>query len=116
MTSKATTSTTPTPPDPANEHTPLVHPSGHLNNDISSWEIEFKWLLKNCIPIIGTYMLQNSFQLVSVFTLGRLGTTELAAAALGSMFAAVSAWSIAHGMNTGKDIGNGAVIKHWECV
>ncbi|KAI8093384.1 mate-domain-containing protein [Halteromyces radiatus] len=91
--------------DSATERTPLVNATGKFvqDQDPSSWSKEFKWLLKNCIPVIGTYMLQNSLQMASVFTLGRLGATQLAAAALGSMFASVSAWSIAHGMTTALD-------------
>lgn len=88
----------------ATEQTPLVNASGKLDQDVSSWEKEFKWLLNNCIPIIGSYLLQNSLQMVSVFTLGRLGATQLAAASLGSMFASVSAWSTVQGMTTGKTI------------
>jgi MATE family multidrug resistance protein len=33
---------------------------------------ELKWLFCNSLPIIGTYLLQNSFQLASIFTLGHL--------------------------------------------
>jgi MATE family multidrug resistance protein len=103
MTSDTTISQrSPSLSDSATERTPLVKTSKTGDYDTSSWTAEFKWLLKNCIPVIGTYMLQNSLQMASVFTLGRLGATQLAAAALGSMFASVSAWSIAHGMTTGK--------------
>ncbi|SAL94967.1 hypothetical protein [Absidia glauca] len=104
MTSDTTiTQRSPSLSDSATERTPLVKASTKSDFDTSSWAIEFKWLLKNCIPVIGTYMLQNSLQMASVFTLGRLGATQLAAAALGSMFASVSAWSIAHGMTTALD-------------
>ncbi|KAI7899169.1 mate-domain-containing protein [Cokeromyces recurvatus] len=57
---------------------------------------EFKWLFLNSLPIVGTYLLQNSFQLTSIFTLGHLGPVELGAAALASMFVNVSAWSVAY--------------------
>jgi hypothetical protein len=33
---------------------------------------ELKWLFCNSLPIIGTYLLQNSFQLTSIHTLGHL--------------------------------------------
>ncbi|KAI8147723.1 mate-domain-containing protein [Fennellomyces sp. T-0311] len=68
-----------------------------------SWSSEFRWLLFNCLPVIGTYLLQNSLQLASIFTLGHLGPTELAASALASMFANVSAWSVAFGTATALD-------------
>lgn len=103
MTSDTTISQrSPSLSDSVSERTPLVKTKKKADYDTSSWTIEFKWLLKNCIPVIGTYLLQNSLQMASVFTIGRLGATQLAAAALGSMFASVSAWSIAHGMTTGK--------------
>ncbi|CAO3586916.1 unnamed protein product [Absidia cylindrospora] len=101
MTNSNTALRRPSVPDTPTEQTPLVN--GKINHDTSSWEKEFKWLLKNSIPVIGTYLLQNSLQMASVFTLGRLGATQLAAAALASMFASVSAWSIANGMATALD-------------
>ncbi|KAI7851718.1 mate-domain-containing protein [Circinella umbellata] len=81
------------------ETSPLVPKS--RNN--GSWSSEFRWLLGNSLPVIGTYLLQNSLQLASIFTLGHLGPTELAASALASMFANVSAWSIALGTATALD-------------
>ncbi|KAI9261479.1 mate-domain-containing protein [Phascolomyces articulosus] len=72
-------------------------------NDDSTWSGEFRWLVINSLPVIGTYLLQYSLQLASVFTLGHLGPTELAASALASMFASVSAWSIAFGTATALD-------------
>ncbi|KAI9490952.1 mate-domain-containing protein [Zychaea mexicana] len=83
------------------ETSPLV-PKSRNRND-GSWSSEFRWLLFNCLPVIGTYLLQNSLQLASIFTLGHLGSTELAASALASMFANVSAWSVAFGTATALD-------------
>ncbi|KAI8070380.1 mate-domain-containing protein [Gongronella butleri] len=99
----------PTFSDSASERTPLIQQdttalaNKHEANDDASWKIEFNWLLKNSIPIVGTYLLQNSLQLASVFTLGHLGATELGAAALASMFASVTAWSLAMGSTTALD-------------
>ncbi|KAI9497640.1 mate-domain-containing protein [Zychaea mexicana] len=73
------------------------------DNDDGSWSGEVRWLVDNSTPIVGTYLLQYSLQLASVFTLGHLGPTELAASALASMFASVSAWSIALGTATALD-------------
>ncbi|KAG0164845.1 hypothetical protein DFQ28_009547 [Apophysomyces sp. BC1034] len=85
------------------ERTPLV--PGKLSDDENeaTLAIEFRWLLCNSLPVIGTYMLQNSLQLASIFTLGHIGPTELAASALASMFASVSAWSVAFGTATALD-------------
>ncbi|ORX54471.1 MATE efflux family protein [Hesseltinella vesiculosa] len=64
---------------------------------------ETRWLCVNSLPIIATYLLQNSFQLTSIFVLGRLGPVELGAAALGGMFATFTAWSLAFGATTALD-------------
>ncbi|CDH50029.1 mate efflux family protein [Lichtheimia corymbifera JMRC:FSU:9682] len=84
------------------ESSPLLAP-GKQREVTASWAKEFRWLLFNSLPVIGTYLLQQSLQLASVFTLGHLGPTELAAAALASMFANVSAWSVAFGTATALD-------------
>lgn len=42
------------------------------HRDYTTVRLELKWLLCNSLPIIGTYLLQNSFQLASIFTLGHL--------------------------------------------
>ncbi|KAI9305787.1 mate-domain-containing protein [Cunninghamella echinulata] len=85
------------------ERTPLVQSLKFDNDNDSTWKAEFLWLAKNCLPIIGTYLLQNSLQFASVITLGHLGSTELAGAALGSMFASVSAWSTCFGVASALD-------------
>lgn len=67
------------------ESTPLINPSSSTHTiskpnqvidqgffDHTTVKKEFKWLLQNSLPIIGTYILQNSFQLASIFTLGHL--------------------------------------------
>ncbi|OBZ81287.1 putative transporter C11D3.06 [Choanephora cucurbitarum] len=82
-----------------NESTPLINKS----LDHTTVQRELKWLLINSLPIIGTYFLQNSFQLASIFTLGHLGETELGASALASMFVNVSAWSISYGITSALD-------------
>jgi MATE family multidrug resistance protein len=82
------------------ENTPLIHKK---DQEESSWSAEFHWLLKNAFPIVFTFLMQNSLQMASIFTLGHLGPTELAAAALASMFASVTAWSIASGTSAALD-------------
>ncbi|KAI8975040.1 mate-domain-containing protein [Mycotypha africana] len=78
---------------------------GSTSSSSSSHSVrqELKWLTTHSLPIIGTYLLQNSFQLASIFTLGHLGSMELGASALASMFVNVSAWSVAYGTTTALD-------------
>ncbi|CEI93196.1 hypothetical protein RMCBS344292_07435 [Rhizopus microsporus] len=71
------------------ESTPLI--SGKEEN---TWKTEVYWLIYNAFPIVFTYLMQNSLQ---------MGPTELAAAALSSMFASVTAWSIASGTSAALD-------------
>ncbi|KAI9477976.1 MAG: mate-domain-containing protein [Benjaminiella poitrasii] len=87
------------------ESTPLLLQQSFNKSSTAQTTIkkEFQWLIFNSLPIIGTYLLQNSFQLTSIFTLGHLGSVELGASALASMFVNVSAWSIAYGTTTALD-------------
>ncbi|KAG0363361.1 hypothetical protein BG005_001159 [Podila minutissima] len=64
---------------------------------------EFKILLKYSGPVVLTYILQNSLQLASLVSLGHLGSIELAASSLASMFAAVTCWSVSLGTATALD-------------
>ncbi|KAG0361028.1 mate-domain-containing protein [Gamsiella multidivaricata] len=64
---------------------------------------EFKILLKYSGPVVLTYVLQNSLQLASLISLGHLGSIELAASSLASMFAAVTCWSVSLGTATALD-------------
>ncbi|KAK3835971.1 MAG: putative MATE efflux family protein subfamily [Linnemannia elongata] len=64
---------------------------------------EFKILLKYSGPVVLTYILQNSLQMASLVSLGHLGSIELAASSLASMFAAVSCWSVSLGTATALD-------------
>ncbi|KAG2228622.1 hypothetical protein INT48_004443 [Thamnidium elegans] len=51
------------------ESVPLL-PGKHL--DHTTLQQEFHWIFYNSLPIIGTYLLQSSFQFASIFTLGHL--------------------------------------------
>lgn len=85
------------------ETTPLIVGNSDNEKSAPSYTGEFKWLIKNAMPVVFTFLMQNSLQMASIFTLGHLGPTELAAAALASMFASVTAWSIAFGTATALD-------------
>ncbi len=67
------------------------------------WQTEFLLLLKNSIPVILAYMLQNSLQTVSVLVVGRLSPEALATAAFSYMFAMSTAWLIGLGGSTALD-------------
>lgn len=54
-------------------------------------------------PIVLATMLQYSFQVVSVFTVGRLGNIELGAVSLGSMTANITAYAVYQGLATSLD-------------
>ena len=54
------------------ESSPLIGTKHQSSKDHTTVRQEFIWLLKNSLPIIGTYLLQSSFQLASIFTLGHL--------------------------------------------
>lgn len=53
-------------------------------------EREIAALFKDSIPVIFSYVLQNSIQTVSVIIVGRLGPTELSVAAFSLMLAFVT--------------------------
>lgn len=69
----------------------------------TTWQAEIKVLAKYSPPLIVTYLLQYSFNLVTVFVAGRLGTKELGAASLASMTANVTGLCIYEGLATSLD-------------
>ncbi|KAI8378094.1 mate-domain-containing protein [Choanephora cucurbitarum] len=78
-----------------------------LNNNLDKEQIgyryELRWLIKNAMPLVVSYLLQNSLQSISIITVGHLGSTELASATLGSMFVTISGLSIATGATLSLD-------------
>ncbi|KAI8080727.1 mate-domain-containing protein [Gilbertella persicaria] len=80
------------------ETTPILNskqPTGYRH--------ELSWLVKNAMPLVLSYLLQNSLQSVSIITAGRLGPHELASATLGSMFVTISGLSVATGATLSLD-------------
>ena len=67
-------STTPTESTPLLPGQQLPHNKNDENESDGSWSGEFRWLVSKSLPVIGTYLLQYSLQLASVFTLGHLVT------------------------------------------
>jgi len=69
----------------------------------TTWRLESKLLFRFSGPLILTYMLQYSYNLVLVWVAGRLGTNELAAASLASMTASITGMCVYEGLATSLD-------------
>ncbi|KAG9304309.1 hypothetical protein G9A89_019871 [Geosiphon pyriformis] len=75
------------------EEIPLVDIS-----DDSAYDLGEAWfLIKKAVPVSLTYFMQYSLQIAGIFSLGHLGSVELAASALASMYAGVTGFSVALG-------------------
>ena len=61
---------------------------------------EIKVIIKYSLPLIVTFLLQYSLTVASVFSVGRLGSTELAAVSLSSMTANISGYAMIQGVST----------------
>lgn len=64
---------------------------------------ELKSLFKSSIPLVMTFLLQNSLSTVSVFSVGQLGASELAAVSMGAMTANISGYATIQGVSTALD-------------
>jgi len=71
--------------------------------DHTTARIELKALLKSSVPLVLTFLLQNSLSTVSVFTVGHLGATELAAVSMGAMTANITGYATIQGIATALD-------------
>lgn len=69
----------------------------------TTWRAETAILARYSGPLMLTYVLQYSFQLVTVFVAGRLGTKELGAASLATMTANVTGLCVYEGLSTSLD-------------
>lgn len=75
--------------------------SQHL--DGTTTKIETKALIKAAVPLVATFVLQNSLSTVSVFTVGHLGAAELAAVSMGAMTANITGYATIQGIATSLD-------------
>lgn len=82
--------------------TTLENEEAHLKyeDDTTTWQVEIKYIARNSPPLILTYLLQYSFNLVTVFVAGRIGTQELGAASLASMTANITGLCVYEGLAT----------------
>ncbi|KXJ89229.1 mate-domain-containing protein, partial [Microdochium bolleyi] len=68
-----------------------------------SWSAELWLLTSYSVPLIGTYLLQYSFFVVTIFVAGHLGADELASAALGLTTMNIFGFATYEGMATALD-------------
>ena len=68
----------------------------------NAW-IELRLLVSSLIPLVLTFLLQNSLLTVSVFSVGHLGATELAAVSMGAMTANITGYATIQGIATALD-------------
>lgn len=61
---------------------------------------ELKYLTSSSIPLIITFLLQYSLTIASIFSVGHLGKSELAAVSLGSMTANITGFALIQGLAT----------------
>lgn len=69
----------------------------------TSWQRETKVLAGYCAPLMATFLLQYSLTMASIFTVGRIGATELGAVSLASMSANISGYAIYQGLSVSLD-------------
>ncbi|OBA20813.1 putative MATE family drug/sodium antiporter [Metschnikowia bicuspidata var. bicuspidata NRRL YB-4993] len=65
--------------------------------------LEMVLLVRLSVPLIVTFLLQNSLSTVSVFSVGHLGAVELAAVSMGSMTANITGYATIQGIATALD-------------
>ncbi|GAM85065.1 hypothetical protein ANO11243_030680 [Dothideomycetidae sp. 11243] len=69
----------------------------------TTWQREAKTLMQYSRPLVATFALQFSLTIVSVFTVGHIGKTELGAVSLGTMSANITGFAIFIGLATSLD-------------
>ncbi|KAJ9639596.1 hypothetical protein H2204_003666 [Knufia peltigerae] len=69
----------------------------------TTWQQESRVLAGYSVPMILTFLLQQSLTVSSVFAVGHIGTTELASVSLATMTANITGYSIFHGLATSLD-------------
>lgn len=52
------------------ENTPIL--LNKRNQSVKGYQHELKWLLKNAMPLVISYLLQNSLQSISIISVGHL--------------------------------------------
>ncbi|ODQ61629.1 hypothetical protein WICANDRAFT_81884 [Wickerhamomyces anomalus NRRL Y-366-8] len=66
----------------------------------TSHHLEINALTKSALPLVITFLLQNSLSLASIFSVGHIGKAELAGITLGSMTANITGFAAIQGLTT----------------
>ncbi|KAM0280449.1 hypothetical protein ACHAQH_004028 [Verticillium albo-atrum] len=69
----------------------------------TTWQREAKTIISYALPLIGTFMLQYSINVVAIFTVGRIGRLELGAVSLATMTATITCYAPFQGLATSLD-------------
>nr|QFR37246.1 MATE transporter [Cyberlindnera americana] len=80
-----------------------VMSTGHLPDVDTTFPKEFKIVCKYSVPLVITFLLQYSLNVASVFSVGRIGKTELAAVSLAGMTANITGYCLFQGTSTSLD-------------
>jgi hypothetical protein len=84
-----------------------INDTPRTKNDALGLEMTFKsesaLIVKYSTPLIGTYLLQYSYNLITILVVSRLGTDELAAVSLGLTTMNIVGFAIFEGMATSLD-------------
>lgn len=89
-------------PDPS-EIEQLLNQDGTVEELGTTAGFEAKLLFKYSLPLMGTYLLQYSFSLVTIFVVGHIGTDELGAVSLATLTANITGLAIYEGLATSLD-------------
>jgi len=81
----------------------LLDQKPHSWTDTSTWKIESWLLLSYSAPLIGTYLLQYFYSVVTIFVAGHIGSDALAAASIGVTTMTIMGFAIFEGMATALD-------------
>lgn len=90
-------------PDPSEIESLLSRQEGGEVELATTAGYEAKLLFKYSLPLMGTYLLQYSFSLVTIFVVGHIGTDELGAVSLATMTANITGLAIYEGLATSLD-------------
>lgn len=66
----------------------------------TSFRSELKFLIQSSVPLVITFLLQYSLTVASIFSVGHLGKSELAAVSLASMTANITGFALIQGLAT----------------
>lgn len=81
----------------------LLNQKPHSWSDTSTWKAESWILLSYAAPLIGTYLLQYFYSVVTIFVAGHIGSDALAAASIGVTTMTIIGYAIFEGMATALD-------------